>query len=336
VRDLHVDYRSGDGDVALVNGTSFELERGEIICLVGESGSGKSLTASAIMGLAQRRTRLRVGGTVALEGRNLTALDQRQLRGLRGREMGMIFQDPAGALDPVVPVGKQIAEAVARRHSGRAEIARRVVELVAQVGISDPEHRVRQFPHEISGGMCQRVGIAIAIAGDPKLLLADEPTTALDVTIQAQVLELLKRVRDERGMSVLLITHDMGIAAQTADRIVVMYAGSVVEEGPTRDLFSRPGHPYSIGLIRAVPRVDSARVARLSAIPGSMPEARERPSGCAFHPRCPFAVDRCRVEAPEPVAIGARRVACHRAGELASGLLNPSRSPSADPGEGQP
>jgi oligopeptide/dipeptide ABC transporter ATP-binding protein len=322
VRDLIVEHRTGERDVALVNGASFDVGTGEIVCLVGESGSGKSLTASAVMGLLKRSKRLAVHGTVQFDGRDLTCLNNRQLREVRGREIGMIFQDPVGSLDPVIPVGRQIAEAVGRRRMGRSDVRRRVVELVSQVGISDPEHRVKQYPSEISGGMCQRVAVATAIAGDPKLLLADEPTTALDVTIQAQVLDVLQRIRDERGMSVLLITHDMGVAAQTADRIIVMYAGTIVEEGPAREFFAQPRHPYSIGLIKAVPRVDQVRVPRLSAIPGSMPEARDRPSGCAFHPRCPFAFDRCRQETPTLVATGSQRAACHRAHELYSGLLD--------------
>jgi peptide/nickel transport system ATP-binding protein len=332
-RDLEVRHRSGDRDVALVRGSTFDVGPGEIVCLVGESGSGKSLTAGAVSGLVQRDKRLVVRGTVTFEGQDLTGLDQRRLRQIRGREIGMIFQDPVGSLDPVMPVGRQVAEAVARGRTGRAAIRRRVLELIAQVGISDPEHRATQYPHEISGGMCQRVAIAIAIAADPKLLVADEPTTALDVTIQAQVLDLLQRICDERAMSVLLITHDMGVAAQTADRIIVMYAGAIVEEGPTADVFARPGHPYSVGLIRSVPRVDGTPMDRLPAIPGSMPEARDRPAGCAFHPRCPFAIDRCRQQAPALVPIGRRRVACHRAHELRSGSID-REAPDSGPFDG--
>jgi peptide/nickel transport system ATP-binding protein len=327
VKNLSIDYRSGSQEVALVKDTTLDVTSGEIVCLVGESGSGKSLTASAIMGLLRRNRRMGVHGVVAFEGRDLNLLKERQLREMRGRELGMIFQDPAGSLDPVVPVGKQIAEAVADRRTGRADVRRRVIELISQVGISDPERRLTQFPHELSGGMCQRVAIASALAGDPKLLIADEPTTALDVTIQAQVLSLLTQLRNDRGMSVLLITHDMGVAAQTADRIVVMYAGSVVEEGPTRQFFAHPGHPYSLGLIKAVPRVDEPRGSRLSAIPGSMPEARDRPSGCAFHPRCPYAREQCRTETPILRRIESQMVACHRADELVAGVTEPWSAP---------
>jgi oligopeptide/dipeptide ABC transporter ATP-binding protein len=319
VRDLGVGVRADDVDYALVHDVSFDVASGEVVCLVGESGSGKSLTASAILGLAQRNSHLNVTGDVVVKGRDLTRLSQRQLRDVRGRDIGMIFQDPVGSLDPVIAIGKQVAEAVERQGGSRADVRRRVRELLTQVGISDPERRVKQFPHEISGGMCQRVAIATALAGSPALLIADEPTTALDVTIQAQVLDLLRKLRRDRDMSILLITHDMGVAAQTADRIVVMYAGTIVEEGPTREFFARPGHPYSIALIEAVPRVDAERVTRFATIPGSMPEARHRPSGCPFHPRCPLAIDKCRSEVPAFVSIGARRVACHRADEVQAG-----------------
>jgi peptide/nickel transport system ATP-binding protein len=195
-----------------------------------------------------------------------------------------------------------------------------VLDLLTQVGISDPERRIKQFPHELSGGMCQRIAIATALAGDPTFLIADEPTTSLDVTIQAQVLDLLGQIGRDRGMSLLLITHDMGVAAQSADRIAVMYAGTIVEEGPTLEFFARPGHPYSIALIEAVPRVDTERATHFTTIPGSMPEARHRPSGCAFHPRCPIALEKCRREVPALVTIGSRRVACHRADEVQAGL----------------
>jgi oligopeptide/dipeptide ABC transporter ATP-binding protein len=317
--DLSVELRADDGQLALVRDVDFNVDSGEIVALVGESGSGKSLTANAIMGLAQRHPRLSVTGQVSFEGRDLNQLTQRQLRDVRRREIAMIFQDPVGTLDPVMSIGKQVAEAVQGRHASRSSVRRRVLELLTQVGISDPERRVKQFPHEISGGMCQRVAIAMALAGDPRLLIADEPTTALDVTIQAQVLDLLLAIREERGMSMLLITHDMGVAAQVADRVVVMYAGSIVEDGPVNDFFARPGHPYSIALIEAVPRVDTSRETTFATIPGSMPEAQHRPSGCPFHTRCPYVLQRCRNEVPVLSTIGPRRVACHRADELRLG-----------------
>lgn len=317
VKDLTVKFAVGERQFELVREATFDIGPGEVVALVGESGSGKSITARALLGLLRRNRRMTVGGTALLAGRDLLHLPERQLRDVRGREVCMIFQDPVGALDPVVSIGSQVLEAVRRRRSGsRQEMRRRVVELLQSVGISDAKLRAKQFPHEISGGMCQRALIAIALAGDPELLIADEPTTALDVTVQAQVLELLKRLRDERGMSVLLITHDMGVAAQTADRVLVMYAGSLVSEGPTADVFARPCHPYTSGLITSVPRVDAARCRRLAAIPGSVPEAADRPTGCVFHPRCPLATERCTTEMPLARRMGSQLVACHHAEEL--------------------
>jgi oligopeptide/dipeptide ABC transporter ATP-binding protein len=321
VRDLAIGYRGN----ALVRDVSFDVGAGEIVCLVGESGSGKTLTGRAILGLLRHSRQLMVSGSVMFGGRDLNTLTDRQLRRIRGGQIGMIFQDPVAALDPVIRVGDQIAEAIAQnggaqnggaQHTGttRRNIRTRVTELLSAVGITDPELRARQFPHEISGGMCQRVLIAIALAGDPSLLIADEPTTALDVTIQAQVLDLLASLRRDRGMSVLLITHDMGVAAHMADRILVMYAGSIVEVAPTAEFFAKPGHPYSLGLIEAVPRIDAAQVRRLPAIPGSVPEPGSRPTGCSFHPRCPRRIDICAETEPDLTPDGDRLVACHLAG----------------------
>ena len=321
VRDLAVWYRAGPREVPLVRGVSFDVAPGEVICLVGESGSGKTITGRAILGLLRHTDALVVSGSVMFGGRDLVALPEREMRRVRGGQIGMIFQDPAAALDPVVRVGDQVAEAIAHRGAGRPNLGRgavraRVTELLSGVGITDPDLRARQFPHEISGGMCQRVLIAIALAGNPALLIADEPTTALDVTIQAQVLDLLAGLRRERGMSILLITHDMGVAAQVADRILVMYAGSLVEVAPTAEFFARPGHPYSLGLIQAVPRVDEARAERLAAIPGAVPEARDRPAGCPFHPRCPLRLDLCEAREPELAPAGSGLVACHRSDQV--------------------
>ena len=324
VQDLSVYFHSADQYLELVRSTSFTMERGEILALVGESGSGKTITARAVMGLLRRNARMKVEGKILLLGNDLLALPESQMRAARGRDLAMIFQDPVGALDPVVSIGDQVREAVLRRgQSSRRETHKRILELLDQVGITGPELRMKQFPHEMSGGMCQRVLIAIALAGDPKLLIADEATTALDVTIQAQVLELLKRLRDERGMSVLLITHDMGVAAQTADRIIVMYGGSVVEEGLIKDFFAHPYHPYSAGLISAVPRVDVPRVRRLASIPGSVPEAANRPNGCPFHPRCPIAVDTCSTNVPALRVVGGQAVACDRAELVKEGIVLP-------------
>ncbi len=316
VEGLTVKFESAAHHLELVRDASFEIGTGEVVAMVGESGSGKSITARAILGLLRRNHRMTVEGNARLAGRELLALAEAEMREVRGRRVSMIFQDPVGALDPVVSIGAQVLEAVRRRRSGtRPEQRRRVIELLASVGITDPELRAKQFPHEVSGGMCQRALIAIALAGSPELLIADEPTTALDVTVQAQVLDLLKRLRDERQMSVLLITHDMGVAAQTADRVLIMYAGSLVEQGPTADIFGHPCHPYTGGLISAVPRVDAPRSRRLVAIPGSVPEAADRPAGCAFHPRCPLADDRCATAMPGPRRLGNQIAACHRAEE---------------------
>jgi peptide/nickel transport system ATP-binding protein len=311
VRDLTISYRG----TQLVRDASFGVDPGEIVCLVGESGSGKTLTGRAILGLLRHNRQLTVEGVVKFGGHDLNALPERELRPIRGGQIGMIFQDPVAALDPVIRVGDQIAEAIAQHaHTSTRKVRGRVTELLAAVGITDPELRARQFPHEISGGMCQRVLIAIALAGNPSLLIADEPTTALDVTIQAQVLDLLAGLRRDRGMSILLITHDMGVAAQMADRILVMYAGSIVEVAPTAEFFAKPVHPYSLGLIEAVPRIDAAPVRRLPAIPGSVPEPGARPSGCPFHPRCPQRVDICEQAEPDLKPDGDRLVACHLAG----------------------
>ncbi len=328
VRGLTISDDSPEGTRDLVRDVSFDVGPGQIVCLVGESGSGKTLTGRAITGLVRHSARLRAAGTITFSGRELAALPERELRRIRGGQIGMIFQDPTAALDPVIRVGDQIAEAVARHGTadGRRGRQRKVTELLTQVGITDPELRARQFPHELSGGMCQRVLIAIALAGDPGLLIADEPTTALDVTIQAQVLDLISQLRRERGMSVVLITHDMGVAAQLADQVVVMYAGSVVEVAPVTAFFSRPGHPYSLGLVQAVPRVDAPRARRLPAIPGSVPEAADRPPGCAFQTRCPVKLAVCEREQPPLTAPGPSSgpqhlVACHRSAELLGGGL---------------
>jgi oligopeptide/dipeptide ABC transporter ATP-binding protein len=328
VRGLTISHDSAGGTRDLVRDVSFDIGPGQIVCLVGESGSGKTITGRAITGLLRHSARLRAAGTITFGAQELTTLPERELRRLRGGQIGMIFQDPTAALDPVIRVGDQIAEAIAKHGTaeGRNGRRRKVTELLTQVGITDPELRARQFPHEISGGMCQRVLIAIALAGNPSLLIADEPTTALDVTIQAQVLDLISELRSERGMSVLLITHDMGVAAQLANQVVVIYAGSVAEVAPVATFFSRPGHPYSLGLMQAVPRVDAPRARRLPTIPGTVPEAAERPPGCPFQTRCPVKLDVCEREQPPLRPAGhspgpQHLVACHRSDELLDGGL---------------
>jgi peptide/nickel transport system ATP-binding protein len=324
VDDLGVTISTDQGPVLAVAGMSFRAEQGEMLALVGESGCGKSMTALAIMGLLPGGATTR--GSITLKGRELTALSPRQMRDVRGREITMIFQEPMTSLNPAFTVGYQVAEML-RRHEGadRREALRRATELLERVGIPAPAARVREYPHQMSGGMRQRVMIAMAIACQPTVLIADEPTTALDVTIQAQILDVLRDLRDEMGMTVVLITHDLGLVADIADRVEVMYAGHRVEATGTDALFARPQHPYTVGLLDAVPR-PQLRVAGermvLRGIPGMVPTLREAPSCCVFSPRCPLADSRCRSEAPgwKEVAAG-HHAACFHAGHLKPTVL---------------
>jgi peptide/nickel transport system ATP-binding protein len=299
------------GPIRVVDGVTFDLGRGEILAVVGESGCGKSLTALAIMRLLPPAAR-HVGGRVLLDGRDLVALSEAEMRRIRGARVSMVFQEPASSLDPLMTVGDQLVEALrahraTRRHAGRAE----ALAMLQAVGIGEPERRLRQYPFELSGGMCQRVMIATALAARPAVLLADEPTTALDVTIQAQILRLIKDVRAKTGTAVVLITHDMGVVADMADRVVVMYAGRLVEAGPVDPLFASPRHPYTWLLLRSVPRLDDEPKTPLPVIEGTVPGAGAWPSGCRFAPRCPLATARCREVEPELGSIGdGRAVAC--------------------------
>ena len=294
VRDLEVVFSSrGRADVRAVDGVSLDVRAGQVVALVGESGSGKSVTSLAVTGLLPRRG-VRVGGRAALRGRDLLAMSQRELDAVRGREVATVFQDPMTSLNPVVPVGRQITE-VLRRHTeaSRAQARERAVELLGRVGIPDPRRRVREYPHQLSGGMRQRVMIAVALACDPALLIADEPTTALDVTIQAQVVELLGDLVREQGAAMLLITHDLGVVAGVCDEVVVMYSGRVVERAERRELFADPRHRYTSGLLASVPRLDGDRAARLVPIPGTPRDVVPWSAACAFAPRCPAADDAC-------------------------------------------
>ncbi|MBL8699044.1 MAG: ABC transporter ATP-binding protein [Alphaproteobacteria bacterium] len=305
----------GRGRPRVLDAVGLTIARGEIVGLVGESGSGKSVTAMAAMRLLGAAARVEAGA-IRLDGEDLMALTEGAMRARRGRELAMIFQEPMTSLNPLFRAGFQIGETLeAHLGIGRAEARRRAVDLMRAVGIASPETRVDAYPHQLSGGMRQRVMIAMAIACAPKLLIADEPTTALDVTIQAQILTLIRRLRDDTGMGVLLITHDLGVVAGMADRVVVMYAGQVVEEAPVGALFARPRHPYTRMLLRAVPRV-ARKLARLATIAGTMPPPSRFPAGCRFHPRCPDAIERCRAEAPALVDDGSGRMArCWRADE---------------------
>jgi len=324
VRDLRTQFVTDAGIVRAVDGVSFSLAAGETLALVGESGSGKSVTALSLLGLVTPPEGRITGGEVLLRGRDLLALPQSALRSVRGREIALVFQEPMTALNPVLTCGDQVAE-VLQAHEGtpRREALARATELLRHVGLAAPEERVKDYPHQLSGGMRQRVMIAMALACRPAVLVADEPTTALDVTIQAQVLALLADLQRELGMAVLLITHDLGVVAEAADRVAVMYAGQVVEEAGVAELFARPRHPYTAGLLASRPRLGQSRE-RLRAIPGQVPDPAAFPAGCRFHPRCPISVERCRRENPELIAAGpTHAVRCWRADEVAAGTVDP-------------
>jgi len=299
VRDLKTYFVTPAGTARAVDGVSWDLHPGETLAVVGESGCGKTVTSLSVLRLVPEPPgHVLPGSLIEFEGRNLLTLSAPELRAIRGNRIAMVFQEPTAALNPVFTVGEQIAE-VARVHLGVSRRAARAlaVDLLNQVGVPDAARRAGEYPHQLSGGTCQRVMIAMALVCHPQVLIADEPTTALDVTVQAQILELLARKQAELGMAVLLITHDLGIVAGTADRVVVMYAGQVVETAATGDLFAHPLHPYTAGLLASVPRLDGAR-GRLRGIPGAVPPATAWPVGCRFHPRCPHAWDKCRTEEP--------------------------------------
>ncbi len=312
VRNLAVHFRGAAGVARAVDGVSFTVARGETVAIVGESGSGKSVTALSLLRLIDAPGRIEPGSVIRFEGLDLLALDEEPMRQLRGRRIAMIFQEPMTALNPVFTVGDQVAE-VARIHEGasRAAAWQRAVQMLARTGIADAERRAKDYPHQLSGGMRQRVLIAMALLLSPALVIADEPTTALDVTIQAQILDLLRTLQQETGSAVLLITHDFGVVAEMAQRVLVMYGGQIVESAPVRTLFSSPAHPYTAGLLRAMPRMGSRRD-RLEAIPGTVPPATAWPSGCRFRDRCAHAWDKCASDAPAPVEVVPGHVArCH-------------------------
>jgi peptide/nickel transport system ATP-binding protein len=303
VRDLTVHFDTDDGVVKAVDGVSYSVDRGNVLGIVGESGSGKSVANLTLMGLT-RQDNARISGEVLFDGRDLLALPSEELRQVRGSEIAMIFQDPLSSLHPFYRVGRQMIEAVrAHQDVSRAMARDRAVELLGLVGIPEPQRRIDAYPHEFSGGMRQRAMIAMALANEPKLLIADEPTTALDVTVQAQILDLLARLKEELGMALIIITHDLGVVAETADEIAVMYAGRVVERAPTRTIFSAPEHPYTWGLLRSIPRLDSPRDEELVPIAGRPPSLINLPGGCSFHPRCPYVRERHRKVDP-PLAAG--------------------------------
>ncbi|MGD9924278.1 MAG: dipeptide ABC transporter ATP-binding protein [Pseudorhodoplanes sp.] len=323
VDDLHVQFLTSRGIVRAVEGLSFHIDPGEVVAIVGESGSGKSVSALSIMRLLPRLTGRIPKGRVTFEGRNLLDLSEEEMREIRGRDISMIFQEPMTSLNPILTIGLQITEPL-RIHLGMSasEARARAAELLGLVGIPDPERRLEQYPHQFSGGMRQRVMIAIGLACNPKLIIADEPTTALDVTIQAQILELMKDLSRKLNIALIVITHNLGVVARYADRVIVMYASRLVEEGDADDVFHRPRHPYSMGLLRSVPRLDRPRGAKLETIEGLPPNAAAPPPGCRFAPRCPFRIDICETE-PELLRTDTGGLSrCHRIAEIAEGRLN--------------
>jgi oligopeptide/dipeptide ABC transporter ATP-binding protein len=319
IEDLVVEFKTEDGIVHAVDGVSYELYPGEILGIVGESGSGKSVSTLALLGLIPMPPGRIVGGSATFKGRDLLKLKKRELRRIRGNEVAMIFQDPMTSLNPVLTVGRQLGEAIKTHFPDKkdAEVKKRVIELLTLVGVPNPETRYSQFPHEFSGGMRQRAMIAMGMSNSPSLLIADEPTTALDVTIQAQVLEVLKRVQHETEAATILITHDLGIVAEMCDRVLVMYAGHIVESGTVEMIFRSPRHPYTIGLMNSLPKLTEDEE-WLEPITGAPPSLIDLPPGCPFHPRCFLARERCRQENPPlaPVEGSTHLSACHFSEEL--------------------
>jgi oligopeptide/dipeptide ABC transporter ATP-binding protein len=314
VRALRTEFRTDDGSFPAVDGVSFSVEAGKTLAIVGESGCGKSVTALSIMGLVPDPPGRITGGSIRFEGHELVGASKRELLDLRGNGMAMIFQEPMTSLNPAFTIGDQIVEGLLRhRELPRADAQARAIEVLRQVRIPAPEQRFHEYPHKLSGGMRQRAMIAMALACRPRLLIADEPTTALDVTIQAQIIELMRTLQAETGTAVILITHDLGVVAEVADEVVVMYAGKVVERASAPVLFDQPQHPYTVGLLGSIPRLDVQRQ-RLASIEGQVPDPLRRPPGCSFADRCPFAVAQCRAEVPPLKNVGAaHQSACWRA-----------------------
>ena len=313
VKDLRTSFFTDAGEVRAVDGVSFAVEPGKLMGLVGESGSGKTASVLSVMRLLPERARV-MGGSVLFEGRDLLKLSEPEMRAVRGAKIAMIFQEPMTSLNPVFTIGSQIGEAIRlHQHTARRETLERTIEALRLVGIADPDRRVNDYPHQLSGGMRQRVMIAMALACEPKLLIADEPTTALDVTIQAQILDLIRELQVRLKLAVILVTHDLGVVAQYADDVTILYAARVMEQAPSAELFDHPLNPYTRGLLESIPGVDGHRHHRLRAIAGTIPNALHPPSGCRFHPRCPMAIDECaRVDPPLESKAPQHLVACIR------------------------
>jgi peptide/nickel transport system ATP-binding protein len=336
VEDLRVHFETDDGLVKAVDGISYTVDRGQTLGIVGESGSGKSVSSLTVMGLTRSRN-ARISGSVRFDGKELLTAGDDQIRAIRGNDVAMIFQDPLSSLHPFYKVGAQIAEAVqAHRNVSKAQAWDRAVEMLGRVGIPEPRRRADAYPHEFSGGMRQRAMIAMALANDPKLLIADEPTTALDVTVQAQILELIERLQSEFDTAVVVITHDLGVVAEMADEIAVMYAGRIVERAPAETIFAAPEHPYTWGLLSSIPRLDTARGEELVPIPGRPPSLITPPSGCHFHPRCAYVQESHKTIDPalDPVPGDARHeVACLLAPELRRRLWAERQAGAAPPSD---
>jgi len=328
IRNLHTEFRTGAGVVPAVDGISYTVERGETVAIVGESGSGKTAGALSILRLIPDPPGRITQGEIVFAGCDLRRLSDEEIRQVRGGEIGMIFQEPMTSLNPVLTIGRQITETIEQhRGADRTAAQNRAMELLGMVGIADPARRLKQYPHQLSGGMRQRVMIAIALACDPKLIIADEPTTALDVTIQAQILELMKQLTHRLEVALIIITHNLGVVARYANRVNVMYAGRIVESGPAAQIYHDPRHPYTMALLRSVPRLDRPRQARLDPVEGQPPDLTRLDAGCSFRPRCRFAVDACAMSRPalQQAGEGPHFAACFRSREIAAETATPAR-----------
>jgi len=318
VKNLKTYFYTKDGVVKAVDGIDFEVNKGETLGMVGESGCGKSVSALSVMRLLPIPPAKIINGEIYFKGKNILKIGEPEMRKVRGKNISMIFQEPMTSLNPVYTIGKQISEAI-RLHQGlnKEKTQEKTIEMLRLVEISEPSRRLKEYPHQMSGGMRQRVMIAMALSCNPELLIADEPTTALDVTIQAQILDLIIKLQKELGTSVLIITHNLGVIAEMADRVIVVYAGKAVESANTHEIFRHPGHPYTRGLLRSVPRLDMDKSVKLQTIEGTVPDALSFPDGCRFHPRCPFASKKCRIEEPPFANIGnGHKVRCWRYDEI--------------------
>ena len=324
VNDLQTHFFTMDGVVKAVDGVSYDLEEGETLGLVGESGCGKSVSALSLMRLIPDPPGRIVNGEVVLDGEDILKIDMDEMRNIRGAKMSMVFQEPMTSLNPVLTIERQLTETLQlHKGMGKAEARTEGVNLLARVGIPDPEQRIKQYPHQFSGGMRQRVMIAMALSCSPRLIIADEPTTALDVTIQAQILELMKSLTTEFGVALIVITHNLGVVARYADRVNIMYAGKIIERGSAREIYSNPRHPYTVGLLRSVPRLDLPRRARLDPIEGQPPDLVRLPQGCAFRARCRWAIDKCATDTPELSTVGdSHWSACWRSEDLGPAAID--------------